>query len=118
MSVYLTASEVAERWGCSSSYVRGLARRGELIGMRLGSDWRFAVAVVEAYEQANTAPTPEPRGPVQSAPSRPSPAPAPIGGLPDDYSPVFPELWGREPAAPAAGRGRTARTKRPPSDRG
>ena len=102
---YLTAVDVAGRWSCSAGYVRKLARRGDLPGLRLGSDWRFSLAAVEAYERRHT-----------SAPAEPIAAPAPttvqraqevtnttsVDGfaLPADYAPVFPDLWpGHAPQA-------------------
>lgn len=115
MPAYLTAASVAERWACSPSHVRAEARSGRLVGMRLGSDWRFSLSAVEAYEAAHTAATPA----AANASPKPEPtrmgAPVVVDGfaLPDDYEPVFPELWGRAPAAAdhAAGRGRSTTKK-------
>lgn len=117
MSLFLTPREVAERWHCTARHVRRLCASGDLPGMRIGLDaWRIAKSAVEAYEAGHT---------TSAEPAQPTPVPSPsvpapsiaIGGLPDDYEPVFPELWGMEPrttpAAPsAAGRGRSATNKK------
>ena len=87
-SAILTPADVARRWQCSPCHVRRLCRTRALAAMRLGSDWRISSAAVEAYERAHTT---EP-----ADVSKPVPPPVPsvaVGGLPDDYQPVFPELW-------------------------
>lgn len=110
----MTPREVAERWNCSPEHVQRLCARGELAAMKLGSrGWRIRPAAVEEYEARNTSAP-------KTAPSTPHPAPAPallasIGPAPEN--PRFPELWGMEPrtkraASSAAGRGRTAKTKK------
>lgn len=88
MTAFLTPADVATRWQCSPGHVRRLCRSGALVAMRLGADWRIAVGAVEAYEQGQT-PTSDP------APEQPTVAPdhVAVGGLPDGYEPVFPELW-------------------------
>lgn len=126
MGGLLRSSDVARRWNCTPDHVQRLARRRELRALRLGSDWRFSLADVEAYEAAHTsgpasapavAATPEMVRVGQAALARQ------IGGLPDDYEPVYPHLLGREPstnaaASSAAGRSRAARTKKPAPVRG
>lgn len=121
MAGLMTASDVARRWSCTPDHVARLARHRKLRAMRLGSDWRFSLADVEAYEAAHTT------GPVlvPAAAALPEMARAgqaalarTIGGLPDDYEPVYPHLVGRESvtkaaASSAAGRSRSARTKKP-----
>ena len=105
MSALLTAQDVAARWSCSPSHVRRLARSGRLAGMRLGTDWRFSLAAVEAYEAGNTS------GPAVAAPIEPA-RPVVVSGLPEGYVPVFPELWGGTAASPAARRGVSATTRK------
>ena len=85
---FLTTAEVAARWRCARSTVTALARAGKLGGMRLGTDWRFSVAAVEAFEAAQSQPA-------MVRPSEPAVQPAPATGisLPDGYVPVFVDLW-------------------------
>lgn len=87
----LTPSDVARRWNCSPGHVRRLCRSGQLPAMRLGSDWRISPSAVEAYGREHTN-RPDP-SPVSGA-TAPAPSVA-VGGLPDDYEPVFPHLWKR-----------------------
>lgn len=93
MATFLTAQQVAERWGCSERTVQRLAQTGELPAMRLGSSWRVCLAALEAYEalHANT-PAPAASG---SAPSN-EVAKREVLGAPKN--PVFPHLWGMAPA--------------------
>ena len=86
---FLTTAEVAARWRCARSTVTALARAGKLGGMRLGTDWRFSVAAVEAFEAPQSQPA-------ESRPAEPAvqAAPAATGiSLPDGYVPVFVDLW-------------------------
>jgi excisionase family DNA binding protein len=117
---YMTSRQLSERWGCDRGTVTKLARKGALAGMRVGLDWRFSLAAVEAYESAHTSAPADPEAtPVAKTPSRAPSAPVALEGftLPDDYVPVFPEAWGMTPeeaASRAAGRGRaTGKEKRP-----
>lgn len=92
---YLTAAQLAERWQCSARHVRRLAESQKLRGMRVGDLWRFSVAAVEAYEQAQTS---EPADlPVAMAARERQEVRAPGSldsvALPAGYEPVFPELW-------------------------
>lgn len=114
---YLTTAQLAERWACAPSYVRKLARRGVLAGMRLGVDWRFSLAAVEAYERARTTEPAEIETMPVTTPTAPDLVTLAPGDfeLPAGYEPRFPHLWGmtREDAASsAAGRGRTAGRKK------
>lgn len=84
MAAYLTARDVAARWACSPSYVRRLARSGQLAGMRLGSDWRFGAAAITAYEDRHTTQPAEPTKPAERRAT---------AALPADYEPVFTDLW-------------------------
>lgn len=95
---FLTTAQVAERWQCDRSTVTALARGGKLTGLRLGTDWRFSLAAVEAYETRQTTGAPE-TAPAPKEVQRPT-AVAGIA-LPADYEPVFPELWGMAPDAKA-----------------
>lgn len=45
----LTTTEVADRLGCSTRNVRGLAERGALRGRRVGRTWTFDVVDVQEY---------------------------------------------------------------------
>ena len=90
MSTFLTPASVAERWNCSSGHVRRLCRSGALAAMRLGSDWRIAVAAVETYEQVGRQEQPKSE-PTQEAVA--APVHVAVGELPRGYEPVFPELW-------------------------
>lgn len=106
MAALMTAQDVAARWQCSAAHVRRQAREGRLSGVRLGADWRFSLASVEAFEAAATT-APEKAQSVVAAPVRV------LADLPADYAPVFPELWAGHAASPAAARGRsTAKRKR------
>lgn len=96
MATFMKTADVAARWDCDRSTVTARARSGELVGMRIGTDWRFSVAAVEAYERRHTSePAPE-QPPTASAPTpkevRP---PVTVDGftLPADYEPVFKDLW-------------------------
>ena len=89
MSRFLTTADVASRWSCSAGYVRKLARSGRLVGMRLGSDWRFSLDAVEAYEQRHTS---EPAVTVTPACHTHTIGAGGVA-LPADYVPAFPELW-------------------------
>jgi predicted DNA-binding transcriptional regulator AlpA len=51
----LKASELAARWSVSLQMVHKLRKQGEFPGaFQVGSDWRFPVSDVEAYEQRNS----------------------------------------------------------------
>lgn len=108
MASLMTAAQVAERWACSPSHVKRLARSGQLRAVRIGNIWRFRLESVEAYEAGATS------GPAAVEPAAPAarPALAVVDSLPADYSPVFPELWADRAALPAAGRGRSATTRK------
>ena len=51
MPDYLTIPEVAERLRVSAKTVRRLLKRGELRGLKVGSQWRIAVADLAAFEE-------------------------------------------------------------------
>lgn len=100
MATYLTTAQVAEKWACDRSTVTARARSGALVGMRLGTDWRFSLAAVEAYERrhaTDASPAEEPKSRT-AAPREEVRAPVSVEGftLPDGYEPCFPELWGQE----------------------
>lgn len=112
MAGLLTAEQVAEEWQCSPSHVRRLARQQQLAAVRIGADWRFSLQAVEAYEAARTtaAAVEQPAPAVASQPSA-----HPLTGVPDlpaDYEPVFKDLWADRAASPAAGRGRSPKTRK------
>jgi len=50
---YLTPNEVAERWRVHKMTIEREARRGRLIGLKVGTQWRFLREEVEAYEERN-----------------------------------------------------------------
>jgi excisionase family DNA binding protein len=52
MSRLLTAEELAERWQVPKSHVYRLTRSRELPTVKLGRYCRYALAAVEAFEQA------------------------------------------------------------------
>lgn len=113
-ALFLTTAQLAERWSCDRTTVTARARSGELVGMRLGTDWRFSLAAVEAYERAKSsgkAPAPRP-APVAAEPIRP------VFGVLEETGAELPlpeRWWERETssaASSAAGRGRTARPKK------
>jgi excisionase family DNA binding protein len=115
VAAYLTTAQVAERWACDRSTVTARARSGELVGMRLGTDWRFSHAAVEAYERAHTT-SAEPAYPapakLAAEPIRPV-----FGVLEETGAPLpLPERWWEQPtqraASSAAGRGRASKTKK------
>lgn len=124
MALYLTAGEVAVRWGCSTSTVQRMCADGRLAAMRLGlNKWRIALAVVEAYERAHTAAgeASADQAPVTVCrPSRRADSPPPPAvDLDGEYVPIVrgPVPWRDSviddaATTPAAGRGRTARTKK------
>lgn len=47
----LTAAQVADELNCSPKTVRKLAKKGDLRGYRLGSDWRFQRTDVDAFRR-------------------------------------------------------------------
>lgn len=105
--MYMTTREVAARWGCDRTTVTERARSGELVGMRLGRDWRFAVSAVESFEQRNTTSAET----VETAPAPAAPkevrAPVKLDGftLPANYEPVFKDLWPLHETKKSASRG-------------
>ncbi len=52
--VFLTPTEVAERWHYHRESVRRLVRQGELVSVRLGGRVRVPLKEVERYEQEGT----------------------------------------------------------------
>jgi len=65
---YLTADELARRWGRPAAWVRHEAKAGRIPAIRLGHRWRFRPADVAAYEER----------------SKPAPAPGPDAHLTRD----------------------------------
>lgn len=59
--VYLSAEQIAERWGCSSRFVRKLIHKCELPGVRFGHILRVLKADLDRYEQAARATAYAPR---------------------------------------------------------
>lgn len=119
MSGLMTAQQVAERWQCSAEHVRSLCRTGRLRAMRLGVDWRISPADLERFEAGNTSAADAEQvtrsgdggGYRQPAVQRPA---VELGG---EYHAVVkgPVPWRStvlDAASPAAGSGRTARTKK------
>lgn len=107
MALYLTARQVADRWGCSMRQVQRLCTSGELRAMRLGSDWRITTAAVEAYEAAHANGS-EPSASIEAR--EPEPIRTVFGALEEGGMPLaLPERWweGDSLASPAAGRGRS-----------
>lgn len=51
----LKAPELAERWGVSTALVYRLSREGHLPAVRIGRNFRYRLAVVEAFEAAGGA---------------------------------------------------------------
>jgi excisionase family DNA binding protein len=45
----LTAAEVADELRISVGSVRKMAQKGDLIGRKVGDEWRFLLADVEAF---------------------------------------------------------------------
>jgi len=114
----MTTAEVAERWACDPSTVTARARSGALIGMRLGTDWRFSMAAVEAYERAHTT---APDSAASNAGQKQEATPAPIrpvfAVLEETGVPLpLPERWWEQEtnsaASSAAGRGRSTGKKK------
>lgn len=101
MTAFMTPRELAERWSCDPSYVRKLGRSGALPGMRLGTDWRFSLAAIEAYERGHTSASAEAGPELPPAPKEVTYTTSVDGfALPADYEPVFADLWpGHEPTA-------------------
>lgn len=55
LSPYLTADQVAEKFGISAEAVRGWARTGKVDAIRLpGGQYRFRREVIEAIERGDT----------------------------------------------------------------
>jgi excisionase family DNA binding protein len=52
VAAVLTTTDVAERWKVTRQTVTSLYRRGELRGFKAGSNLRFRLEDVEAFEQA------------------------------------------------------------------
>ncbi len=127
MQPLMTPAQVAELLAVSSRTVRRLAESGELPGLRIGSQWRFREQTVRAWVADREAAADwerdsatSSRTEVTSAPAADTVARRPVslpvgGGLPRDYAPVFPALWGEtasNAALPAAGRARSTRTQK------
>lgn len=115
MALYLTARQVAERWGCSTRQVQRLCHSGALRAMRLGLEsWRIRLADVETYELAKANRPAE--GPSSARPDEPI---RPVFGAVGEGArrPLGERWWERETndaASSAAGRGRaTGKEKRP-----
>lgn len=51
---YLSDKQIAERWGCSETFVRRERYAERLATTRFGSVARVALSAVVAYEQART----------------------------------------------------------------
>lgn len=126
MTPLLTPSQVAELLSVSSRTVTRLAANGELPGLRIGGQWRFREQTVRAWVVDREAATDWERDSATSSRTEATSAPAadtvarrpvslPVGGLPRDYAPVFPALWGEtasNAASSAAGRARSTRTQK------
>lgn len=114
MAAPMKPADVAARWDCSAGHVRRLCRRGELQAMRLGSDWRISLEAVEAYEAAHTTASPA-AAPVQQPVNQPSIRTVPFV-VADGFEGALPARWWEQTAttaaSPAAGRARSAGTKK------
>jgi excisionase family DNA binding protein len=51
----LTVQDVADAFQTPPAYIRGLARSGDLPGLRIGRRWRFRESSVEAWSRAREA---------------------------------------------------------------
>ena len=49
--IYLTVDEVAKRFGVNATTVYRLAQRGKLPAFKVGSQWRFSEARLEAWAE-------------------------------------------------------------------
>lgn len=53
----ITVAALAERWGCSDTFVYGLLTSGQLEGFKLGKKlWRISPDAVERFEQGQSSP--------------------------------------------------------------
>jgi len=96
---YLTTTTLAERWSCDPSTIRRIALSGQIERFKLGTEWRFSMAAVEAYEQAHTLPIDGADAALDMiAQDAPTPATYSRRAADDDYEAVFkgPVEWRAE----------------------
>lgn len=52
----ITVAALAERWGCSDTFIYGLLTSGQLEGFKLGKKlWRISPEAVERFERGQSA---------------------------------------------------------------
>ena len=124
---YLTPKEVAAELKVSVRSIHRLVERGELPAFRVGGLIRISQRAFNAWvvdreggsadwerDSATSSRTEATSAPAADTVAR-RPVSLPVGGLPRDYAPVFPALWGEtasNAASPAAGRARSTRTQK------
>lgn len=127
---YLTPKEVAAELKVSVRSIHRLVERGELPAFRVGGLIRISQRAFNAWvvdreggsadwerDSATSSRTEATSAPAADTVAR-RPVSLPVGGLPRDYAPVFPALWGEtasNAASPAAGRARSTKAKRRPA---
>lgn len=127
MAAFLTPREVAERWGCHPNHVGRLCASGQLRAMKLGRrGWRIIPEALAEYEaRQTTAPEADDLKAARVARSISKALGVSTAldlGADVEYDPVFsgPVPWRSEvidAASPAAGRGRSPKTKKAASQR-
>lgn len=119
MSEWLTPAQVAAELQVSRRTVGRWIDSGDLPALRVGSVVRVGrQALVEwqrRHEINNRPDGEQTTASGASAPAATTRAPLPLGSLPADYTPIFPELWQTDAALPAAARGRTTKAKNRPA---
>lgn len=130
MTPLLTPAQVAALLSVSRRTVTRMAESGELPGLRVGGLIRISQRAFNAWvvdreggsadwerDSATSSRTEATSAPAADTVAR-RPVSLPVGGLPRDYAPVFPALWGEtasNAASPAAGRARSTKAKRRPA---
>ncbi len=123
---YLTPKEVAAELKVSVRSIHRLVERGELPAFRVGGLIRISQRAFNAWVVDREAATDWERDSATRSRTEATSAPAadtvarrpvslPVGGLPRDYAPVFPALWGETASiavSPAAGRARSTQTRK------
>lgn len=73
-TVEITAHQAAQLMGCSTEYVRRLARTGRVRARRAGPAWLIEATSLDAYRTGGTTcpPTSSPPGPASARPSPPA----------------------------------------------
>lgn len=106
---YLTPKQLADRWQCSERHIERLCASGRLRAARL-SGWRITEEEAAGYEAAQANRPASSEGP-KTEPGRP------VFGVLEEGArrPLGERWWERETndaASPAAGRGRSPKTKK------